>query len=416
MTKADLAINGGAKAIPRPCSARYATDGREKAALNALIDRAIETGNNVGYNGPEEEALCREFSALLGGGYTDGVNGGTNAVYVALRALNPEPFSEVIVGAITDPGGIMPILMCNCIPAVADVEKGSYNTSAEEIAKLITPLTAAIIVPHIAGEPADMREIMKLANEKGIPVIEDCAQAHLAKLDGRPVGTWGAFGAFSTMFGKHFCTGGQGGLVYTKDQDMYWKVRQVADRGKPFGLPEGSTNCIASLNCNLQEFGAAIGRVQLRKLPRFGEDRRKVAAKLAAGFADIPSVMIPKLVDGAESVYWFWRLGVNLEGLSCTKDEYIKALAAEGANVSLNYKAALPSTFDWFKKRRAFGTHGFPWTSPEYKGTMNRDFPIPNAIEVTDTQYNLYINESWTDEDIAYTLAAYKKVDEAFRA
>ena len=416
MSKANLAINGGPKAVPHPTSPRFATDAREKAAVDALLDEAIRTGNNSGYNGPEEEALGREFAAFLGGGYADGVNGGTNAVYVALRALNPEPFSEVIVGAVTDPGGMMPIPMCCCIPVVADTAPDSYNTCAEEIEKLITPLTAAIVVPHIGGEPADMREIMALADKHGIPVIEDCAQSHFAKLDGKPVGTWGKLGAFSTMFGKHFNTGGQGGLVFTKDEDMYWRVRRAADRGKPFGLPAGSTNCIANINCNLQELGAAIGRVQLTKLASFGERRRAVAAKLAAGFADIPSVRIPKLIDGAESVYWFWRLAFNPAGMTCTKDEYTAALIAEGVPMNPSYKAALPSTQDWFVNRCAYGTHGFPWTAPEYKGTMNRDFEIPNAKAVMETSYNLSINESWTDEDIANVLAAYKKVDEAFRA
>lgn len=415
MSRENLAINGGPKAVVKAPSQRFATDAREKAAVDALLDEAIRTGVNSGYNGPQEEALGREFSELLGGGYADGVNGGTNAVYVALRAINPEPFSEVIVSAVTDPGGMMPIPMCNCIPAVADVAPDSYNTCAEEIEKLITPLTAAIIVPHIAGEPADMREIMALANRYGLPVIEDCAQAHFAKLDGKPVGTWGTYGAFSTMFGKHFNTGGQGGMVFTKDEDKYWKVRQVADRGKPFGLPAGSTNCIAAINCNLQELGAAIGRVQLTKLAAFGERRREVVRKLTAGFAEIPSVKIPKLVDGAECVYWFWRLGVNLDGMDCTKDEYVAALSAEGVPLNPTYRAALPSTSDWFKNRRAFGTHGFPWTSPEYKGTMNRDFEIPNALAVMDRQYNLSLNESWTDEDIANVLAAYRKVDAAFR-
>jgi len=415
MSLEELAVNGGPKALPHPTSPRFATDEREKAAVMALLDEAIRTGANSGYNGPQEEALGKEFAELLGGGYADGVNGGTNAVYVALRALNPEPFSEVIVGAVTDPGGMMPIPICNCIPVVADAAPDSYNTSAEEIEKVITPLTSAIIVPHIGGEPADMREIMALANRHGIPVIEDCAQAHYAKLDGKPVGTWGTIGAFSTMFGKHFNTGGQGGMVFTKEEELYWRIRRAADRGKPFGLPAGSTNCIAAINCNLQEIGAAIGRVQLTKLASFGEKRRAVAAKLTAGFAEIPSVRIPKLIDGAECVYWFWRLAFNGTGLSCTKDEYCAALAAEGCPIAARYTGALPSTMDWFKNRSAYGTQGFPWTSPEYKGSMNRDFEIPNARAIMDVCYNLQINESWTDEDIENVLKAYRKVDAAYR-
>ncbi len=408
MSKADLALYGGPKALRRPTPPRFATDAREKAAVDRLFDEAIRTGENIGYNGSEEEALCREFAEFLGGGYADGVSSGTNAVYVALRALNPEPFSEVIVGAVTDPGGMMPIPLAGCIPAVADTAPDSYNTCAEEIEKLITPLTAAIIVPHIAGEPADMRGIMALADRHGIPVIEDCAQAHSARLDSRPVGTWGSIGAFSTMYGKHFCTGGQGGMVFTRDEELYRRIRRAADRGKPFGLDEGATNCTAALNCNLQELGAAIGRVQLGKLP-------DIVGRLTEGLASVPSVRIPKLADGSEPAYWFWRLGYRGEGLGCTKQEYCAALAAEGVNVAASYRAALPSTMDWFLNRSVYGTHGFPWSSPEYHGHMNRDFELPNANRVMEECYNLYINESWTDEDIAGVLEAYRKVDEAFR-
>lgn len=410
-----LAIEGGKPAVWRPVNTRHATGEEEKAAVMRLFDAAIESGNNVGYNGPEEEALGREFAEFLGGGYADGVNGGSNAVFTALRALNPEPYSEVIVGAVTDPGGMMPVVMCNCIPVPADTAPGSYNTSAEEVEKRITPLTSAIIVPHIGGEPADIEGICALAAKHGIPVIEDCAQSHAAKLNGRYVGTFGAVSAFSTMYGKHFHTGGQGGLVFTKDEDMYWRIRRASDRGKPFGLPAGSTNCIAGLNCNMSEFGAAIGRVQLKKLPGFAAGRRAVAAKLAAGFAEIPSVGIPGLLPGAECVYWFWRLAFDPKGMSCTKDEYTAALAAEGVPLNPSYRAALPSTQDWFVNHHAFGTSGLPWSSPEYKGDGSRVYGIPNALQAMEVHYNLSINESWTDEDIGLVLEAYRKVDARYR-
>lgn len=408
-----LAINGGEKAITRPLSPRHAMNELEKNAVMKLFDDAIAKGENIGYGGAEELKLCEEFSEMMGGGYADGVNGGTNSVYVALRTLNPEPFSEVIVGAVTDPGGMMPILMCNCIPVVADTVPGTFNASAESIESLITPLTAAIIVAHIGGEPADMRKIMAVADKHNIPVIEDCAQSHFAKLDGKPVGSFGKLGAFSTMFGKHFNTGGQGGIVFTKEEAMWNRIRGTADRGKPFGLPEGSTNWIAAINCNLNDIGAAIGRVQLKKVEKFCEDRRKVVEKLAAKFPK--SIVLPELVEGAECAYWFLRVKFNGEGLSCTKDEFTAALVAEGLPMNPSYKAALPSTMTWFKERRAFGTKGFPWTSPEYKGNMNRDFEIPNAIAAVDECFNISINESWTDEDIELAAAAMNKVDKAYR-
>src|SRR5699024_4098238 len=113
-----------------------------------------------------------------------------------------------------------------------------------------------------------------LGKKHNIPVVEDCAQAHEAKINGQLVGTFGDIAAFSTMFGKHHSTGGQGGVVFTKDEALYKRARQASDRGKPFGLPAGATNPIASLNFNLNDLAATIGREQLKKLPGLVERRR----------------------------------------------------------------------------------------------------------------------------------------------
>ena len=145
---------------------------------------------------------------------------------------------------------------------------------------MITPQTSAIVVAHIGGEPADIENIVAVAKKHGIPVVEDCAQAHNAKLNGKLLGSFGDIGAFSTMFGKHHCTGGQGGLVYTKDEELYWRIRRAADRGKPFGIEKPNGNVTASLNFNMDEIAATIGRVQLKKLPSIVERRRAIVAKL----------------------------------------------------------------------------------------------------------------------------------------
>jgi perosamine synthetase len=168
---------------------------------------------------------------------------------------------------------MMPIPLLNLIPMVADTRPGSFNTGPEQVQELITSRTSAILIPHIAGEPADMEGILQVANRHGLPVIEDCAQAHGARLNGRMVGTFGRIAAFSTMFGKHHCSGGQGGLVFTQNEPLYQASRRASDRGKPFFLPQGATNTTASLNFNLSDLAAAIGRVQIKKLPQ-GRSRR----------------------------------------------------------------------------------------------------------------------------------------------
>ena len=284
----ELALHGGPRVRQEPFPERAHFGWEEKAAVDALLEQAIAAGTAPGYNGEQETAYGEEFAAYVGGGYggvpvggyADAVSSGTAGIYVAIKALDLEPFGEVIVGAVTDPGGLMPVPLLNLIPMIADSEPGSYNSGPAQVQALITPRTRAILVAHIAGEPAEMRGIVDVARAHNLPVIEDCSQAHAAMLDGRYVGTFGDIAVFSTMHGKHHASGGQGGLVYTRDEALYQAVRRASDRGKPFFLPPGATNAVASLNLNLSELSAAIGRVQLRKLPQVVARRREVVAEL----------------------------------------------------------------------------------------------------------------------------------------
>src|SRR5216684_4365087 len=131
-------VHGGPRARRLPWPRRRHFDKREKRAVIRVIDREIGRGGAVIYGGAEEEAYCEAFARYLGGGYAKAVNSGTNALYVALRALDLEPGSEVIVPPITDPGGTMPVVLMNCIPVPADADCGSLNTSASQIKRVLT--------------------------------------------------------------------------------------------------------------------------------------------------------------------------------------------------------------------------------------------------------------------------------------
>lgn len=403
-----LAVNGGEKTILTPLQARHNFGVEERAAVLALMDEAIQSGNMFGYEGPQEEAFRKEFAEFLGGGYADGVNSGTNAVYVAIKALQLPLFSEVIVGCVTDPGGMMPVVMNNCIPVIADTMPGSFNTGAAMIEPLITPRTSAIVVAHIGGEPADMPEIMALARRHGLKVVEDCAQSHMARINGRNVGTFGDIGAFSLMFGKHMCVGGQGGAVFTKSEDLYWRIRRAADRGKPFNLPAGSTNVIPAINCNMDELHAVIGRVQLRKLPDLVA-RRKAFVKLLTekGMDKLKAVKIPELPPWAGHCYWWWKLRVEVSRLNCSRDEFFAALLAEGLLINPNYRTALPATMDWFRNRSG----QFPWNAPQYKGDPKQEFPCPNADAAMNEHFYLVVYESWGEPEAELIIRALRKVE-----
>ena len=410
---AALAINGGSRTRATPWPPRALVGAEERDAVVALFDQCIASGGAMGYNGPAEQAYCEAFAESLGGGFADAVNSGTTAVYCALRALGLEPFTEVIVSPINDPGGVMPIPLLGCVPVVPDAEPGRYNTGPEQIEALLSPLTSAIVVAHIGGEPIDMPAIMALARDRGIPVVEDCAQAHRATLNGQPLGTFGDVAAFSTMGGKHHCTGGQGGVVFTRDEALYRRIRHAADRGKPFGLPQGSTNCMASLNLNLDEIGCTIGLCQLRKLPDIVRRRREAVAALAEAFADLESIIVPPQIPGAGPSWWFWRLEVAVDRLTCDKATFCAALAAEGIPLNPSYRH-LPHTMDWCVNRAVFGTSGLPWTSPLYRGDPDRVFPCPNALAAVGRQFNLSVHEGWTAREIADTLAAVRKAEAAY--
>lgn len=428
MEHVKLAIHGGPKIREAPMPQRSLFGVEERDAVLRLFDEAISKGSGVlGYNGPQEEAYCRAFAEAMGGGFADGVNSGTNAVYVALRALELEPYGEVIVPAITDPGGVMPVALCNLIPVPADSVPGSYNTGAKQIAACITPRTRAIMVAHIAGIPVDMDPVMELAAAHGLPVIEDCAQSHGSIYRNRRVGSIGTIAAFSTMFGKQHATGGQGGVVFTKDERLYWKVRQHADRGKPFGVTlsgaagagigvaaSAGGNLLAALNCNMDEIHACIGRVQLQKLPEFIGRRRNVTRAVEEGCRALRGVRMVGDPPQGENSYWFMVFRFDAAAYRVGKDVFVEALVAEGVPFNPSYRF-IPTRQPWAHARHAFGdgTGGWPWSGAA--GAVP-DSELPNAYAADAMHFRLQIHEGWGDAEAADIVAALRKVDAAYAA
>ncbi len=411
-----LAIDGGAKAFDRPFPARQLYGEQEKRAAMELFDRAIETGGLIGYGGEAEQTYCRRFADFMGGGYCDAVNSGTSAVYVALRAAGVPAFTEVIVPPITDPGGIMPVPLMNCIPIVADTDLHSYNVGPEQIADRLTEHTRAIVVAHFGGSPVDRDPVLELARPRGIKVIEDCAQAHGSRYKGRLVDTIGDIAAFSTMDGKHHCTAAQGGVVFTRDEAMALRGLRRADRGKPFGLEGTSTNVVASLNLNTDNLSAAVGIEQLKKLPRFIEQRRRVARAIGEGIAShCRAIRLVADPPDCASVFWFLLFDVDPERTSVSKQQFADAVAAEGLPFAASY--VRPQTeHEWFRKRAVFEDSQYPWSAPQYKGDRDQALPLPNFEAMDQRLCWMSFHENLTDRDVADIVAAFEKVDLAYGA
>src|SRR4029077_8324637 len=354
-------LHGGPRARRLPWPRRRHFDKREKRAVVQVLDREIGRGGAVIYGGVEEKAYCEAFAKYLGGGYAKAVNSGTNAIYVALMALDLEPDSEVIVPPITDPGSTMPVALISCIPVPADADRGSLNTSASQIKRVLTDRTSAIVVAHISGHSVDMDPILNLAAEHRIPVVEDCAQAHGSLYKGKMAGSLGTISAFSTMFGKQHCTGAQGGVVFTKDTLLFARVRQIADRGKPYGALGKQENLVASLNFNQDEISMAIGRVQLEKLPGAIRARRAFASFVETALQGVDGVSLIRDAPDASGSYWFLMIRLDTSKLRCDSQEFATALLEEGIGGVFAGYPFFPTDQPWHRDAVVFGKSGLPW-------------------------------------------------------
>jgi len=402
-----LAIDGGTPVRSRPMPARCLFGEEEKGAAMELFDEAIRTGQAFCYNGPQEQAFEREFAEFMGGGFADGVNSGTSAIFAALGALELEPGSEVIVPPITDPGGVMPVVMLNCVPVFADSDPRSFNIGPRQLEAAMTDKTRAAVVAHIAGEPADMDPIMEVARGRSVRVIEDCAQAHGARYRGRLVGTFGDLAAFSTMSGKHFATGAQGGIVYTSDEELHWKARRFADRGKPFNLPGAASNVVAGLNLNLNDLAAAIGRVQLRKLPSIIERRRRVGQAVKRGLAGLKAVSVGWQVPNTKPSYWFLRIALDLSRLSVTKARFVEALVAEGISAGVSYRHIQAESL-WYRNRR------IAWCPWLFRDCAPDPPDFRKVIAVSDSNFIITAHENYGDQEASDIVEALTKVEAAY--
>jgi perosamine synthetase len=408
-------VHGGPRARRFPWPRRRHFDKRERQAVLRLMDREIRRGGAIIYGGDEQKAYCQDFANYLGGGFAHAVNSGTNAVYVALRALDLEPGSEVIVPPITDPGGTMPVALINCVPIPADSEPGSLNTSAEQIKLVLTDRTAAIVVAHIAGQPLDMDPILELASERGIPVVEDCAQALGAVYKGQMVGTLGTISAFSTMFGKQHCTGAQGGVVFTRDTLLFARIRQVADRGKPFGAIGNPTNLIASLNFNQDEISMAIGRVQLKKLPGSINARRGFAALVRDRLQGVKEVSLIGERSDCLSSPWFLMLAIDRSRLACSSQQFANALSEEGIGGVVAGYPFYPTDQPWYEDSVVYGTSGMPWALDHQRSAPCR-FELPNAHQANDAIVRIDVHESLGPREAADLVTAIKKIVRFYEA
>jgi dTDP-4-amino-4,6-dideoxygalactose transaminase len=300
------------------------------------------------------------FGALLGAGSCVAAASGTAAIHAAVAAIDPEPGEEIITSPITDMGAIAPILYQGAVPVFADVDPASCNVTAETIAAVMSPRTRAIIVTHLFGNPAEIDEIVRLGNERSVPVIEDCAQAFGATYRGRPVGTFGRIGCFSLQQGKHI-TCGEGGLVVTDDADLARRVRLFVNKGWGYGDPKPDHYFLA-LNGRLSELQGAVALAQLGKLEQGVAHRREMAKRLSAHLGGIAGLETPRSLDEAEHSYWRYALMIDSEVLRGGVGTLAAGLRGWGIPSAPRYIQKPAFGCAVIKEQRTFGRSRWPFS------------------------------------------------------
>lgn len=256
--------------------------------IDAAIRGVLENGRYI--LGPEVEAFEQEFARYCEVKHAVAVGSGTEALHVALAALGITAGDEVITTAHTAVATASAIRLCGATPVFADVEPGTWTIDPRLVEKAITPKTKAIVPVHIYGQPADLAPILKL----GLPVLEDCAQAHGAKYGGRRVGSMGVLGAFSFYPTKNLGAIGDGGMVVTDSDDLAKRMRLLRE----YGWAERYVSSTDGWNTRLDELQAAILRVKLRHLDADNQRRRELAKRYDSELTSTPVVR-----DGVEHVY-----------------------------------------------------------------------------------------------------------------
>ncbi|HEY3198813.1 MAG TPA: DegT/DnrJ/EryC1/StrS family aminotransferase [Nitrospirales bacterium] len=395
-----LAIHGGDPIRTTPMPARLALGDGEVRLIQEAIAFYRAQNTDPGYQDHFEKRYTDDFVALMGGGYADAVATGTAALYIAIAALDLPKGSEVLVSPITDPGTLSAIVLNGLTPRLVDSKPDSYNIGLEQFLSRVTSKVSAAVVVHSIGQSCEIDKIADAARERGIKIIEDCSQSHGAKLGGKPVGVFGDIAAFSTMYRKAHISGAAGGIVYTRNLELFRRALAHADRGKPRWRPDfddrnPATYLFPALNLHTDEISCAIGISSLSRLTDTIVRRLAFVADLSGRLIDEAVVCQPYGYSPSDSPF-IYPILVDPTRISCSKTEFAKAVEKEGIALNPHYRYVVA---EW----------------PFLTSYLSDDFDTPNARAIRDRSFCLYLNENYGEQEAADVAGAILKVERHFR-
>ena len=303
-----------------------------KTEIDQVMSEVISKTAFIG--GQHVQSFETAFAEFCGVQHCVGVGNGTDALFIALRAMGIGAGDEVITAANSFIATSEAITMAGARVVFADVDPCTYNIDPTRIEEKITSRTKAIIPVHLYGQPAAMERILELARRRGLKVIEDAAQAHGALYDGRPIGSLGDAACFSFYPGKNLGAYGDGGAVVTSDSALATKVRMIANHGRI----DKYDHEIEGVNSRLDGLQAAILRVKLKRLAAWTERRRENAA-LYNQYLCNTDLMTPSEAPSVRSVYHLYVVRVK----HGQREALQKHLQSKGVSTGIHYPIALPN-------------------------------------------------------------------------
>jgi dTDP-4-amino-4,6-dideoxygalactose transaminase len=341
-----------------------------KAELLEAMGRVIDSGMYV--LGTEVEEFERQFAALCGVRYAVGVNSGTDALTLSLRALGIGPGDEVITAANSFVASAGCAAMLGACPVLADVGS-DYNLDPSSVERVITPRTKAIVPVHLTGRPAKMDEIMALAEAHNLYVVEDAAQAVCAAYRSKRVGAIGTAGAFSLHPLKTLSAIGDGGVLTTDDPSVYEELRVLRN----IGLKNRDDAILWSGNSRLDTLQAAALLVKLKYIEEWTEKRRANARLYRSLLSDIPQIQTPDELPHERAVYQVFKI------LADDRDALQRYLGERGIGSAVHY--AVPLHLQTVGAELGYKAGDFPET--ERQAARILSIPVYHTLESSDVEY-----------------------------
>lgn len=316
-----------ARDFPVPITSSWPSHGRDEILA---VTQVLQSGRvNALVHGEQNRAFEKEFAAYIGMPHAIAVSNGTVSIEMALRAFGIGAGDEVIIPARSFFATASAVVAVGANPVFADVVIETQNIDPDSVRRMISEKTKAVICVHLAGLPCDMRALTAICEEHDLFLIEDCAQAHGAVYDNRMIGSFGDASSFSFCTDKIMSTGGEGGMILFADKAAWSKAWAIKDHGKlpPEEMPQniapaGEFRYVHQsfgTNFRMTEMQAAIGRVQLKKLPKWLAQRRANAQCLSEAITDIPGVIVDKIPNHIQSARYKYYIRVDEKELPGNK-------------------------------------------------------------------------------------------------